>query len=389
MNKTIHVKAYTRNDGTQVKEHYRNITTYENFQIDNGADTEKRGNDPASIGKNVIKWGLKTLQIALKLRSLTGYIDDGLKSQLGNAVQNLKETYVQSEKLSQKYLDKLVETKDKVEYENLLKALSKQKEINAKAKFQIAKIEYCAENNDYDSVIDELNNYRSNFDEVVKKIQEERPLDKEKLFPVNEESPSLYKAVYDVGTKVFQSFGAIDNAEKFWKASSYNFAQSKGYIKRNGSLVYSVSELPTKELQQTVRKKLQEQIGKPDAIGVIFYPHSRISNAISNSFTLREYFQEHANQLLNGQIIEKGSMHFDLNKNFDLFATYGYADILYAHINSNGDFCAIVFDTYDFNKDENKLIEMARIVQEANLAQKYYTLSIVFVPMAKWQKWSR
>lgn len=453
MNKTIHVNSYTRRDGTQVKEHYRNITTFTDERTNQGAieefpltnyegmivytdeepiileggvstDVYLPGGDDiiiidesgseissSTVAKTAIDTGFKAIQIADHLREVM-YSNfnigdaESLKYQLDIAVQNLKRTYFQSKKLSQKYLEKLTQTKDKAEYEILFKTFARQKEINTKAEHQIAKIEYYAENNDYDSVINELNNYRSNFDDVVKKNQVERPLNKGELIPINvynsvpvtspyinnyvpenEFSPLVSKKIIDTATQFGHALNLLNNSYEFWKSSSHNFTKSKDYIEKNGNLIYSVSELPTKDLQQIVSNKLKQQIGKADTIGVIFKPNSSISNAISNSATIREYFNEHANQLLNGQVIETGSKRFNWNKNFDLFAAYGYADVLYARINQNGDFYAIVFDTYDFNKDENKLIDMARAVQDANLAQKYYTLSIIIIPMMKWQKW--
>lgn len=455
MNKTIHVNSYTRRDVTQVKEHYRNITTFTDERTNQGAieefpltnyegmivytdeepiileggvstDVYLPGGDDiiiidesgseissSTVAKTAIDTGFKAIQIADHLREVM-YSNfnigdaESLKYQLDIAVQNLKRTYFQSKKLSQKYLEKLTQTKDKAEYEILFKTFARQKEINTKAEHQIAKIEYYAENNDYDSVINELNNYRSNFDDVVKKNQVERPLYTEKQknsislntpTPVPTPNfdlgnPNLYpiaqfggRKFIDVSTTGLQLLNVINDAEKFWKASSYNFAQSKDYIEKNGNLIYSVSELPTKDLQQIVSNKLKQQIGKADTIGIIFKPNSSISNAISNSATIREYFNEHANQLLNGKVIETGSKRFNWNKNFDLFATYGNVDILYAHINQDGNFYAIVFDTYDFNKGENKLIDIARSVQNVNLAQKYYTLSIVIIPKEKWKYW--
>lgn len=411
MEKTIHVKAYTKSDGTQVKEHFRNITTTY-ASADNGSDTEKRGDEvsPKSIGKKVIKWGLKALQIALKLRSLAGTPYSGaLGYQFGNAIQNLKETYVQSEKLSQKYLDKLVETKDKAEYENLLKALAKQKEINAKAKYQIAKIEYCAENNDYDSVIEELNNYQSNFDEVVKKNQAERPLNIGELtsvniynsapvtspyinnyIPENISSPLANKKALDFGTWFYNNinhfrFKNINSAKELWKASSHDFNKSKKYIEKNANLVYSISELPSLELQQTVIEKLQEQLGISDALGVIFKSESRISQLIKNSDELREHFLLNKNELLNGKVINLNSTRFETD--LDLSKAIAGADFLNSYIDSNGNFVTIVLDTYDFNEGENWIIQMGRNAQEAKIIRSYYTLSIVKVRMSEWIKW--
>ena len=66
-------------------------------------------------------------------------------------------------------MEKLVNTKDKTEYKNLLKSFTKQKEINTRARQQIKRIEHAAQNNDYENLINELKNYQSNFDDIIKK----------------------------------------------------------------------------------------------------------------------------------------------------------------------------------------------------------------------------
>ena len=369
-------------------------------------------NTSATVAQSPANMSFKALELAVQLSEAVRNSDinviANLKTQLDSTIGNIKQIQVQSQKLSQKYLEKLVNTKDKTEYKNLLKSFTKQKEINTRARQQIKRIEYAAQNNDYENLINELKNYQSNFDDIIKKNQSKRPLNIGKLAPINiynstsvsspymnnyvpenELSPLVSKKIIDTSTLLGHASNILHNSYEFWKASSYNFTRSKDYIEKNGNLIHSVSELPTKELQQIVSNKLKQQIGKKDTIGVIFQPDSSISNAISNSETIKEYFQEHANQLLKGQVVKIGSKRFNWDENFDLFATYGYADILYAHISSNGDFYAIVFDTYDFNKGENIIIDMAKTVQDANLAQKYYTLSIVIIPMIKWQKWMK
>lgn len=145
--------------------------------------------------------------------------------------------------------------------------------------------------------------------------------------------------------------------------------------------------MPSQELQQIVTQKLQQQLGVSDALGVIFQPDSSLSQTISNSTEFKDFFIENKKLLLNGKVIEKSSIHFDWKTNPNLGTAFGNADILYSYIDQNGNFYSIVFDTYDFNKNETILIDIARIIQEGKLGRSYYTLSIIIIPYTQWMFW--
>ena len=143
--------------------------------------------------------------------------------------------------------------------------------------------------------------------------------------------------------------------------------------------------MPSQELQQIVTQKLQQQLGVSDTLGVIFQPDSSLSQAISNSVEMKEFFQKNTEKLLNGQIIEQSSTNFISDSN--LHNALGHADILYSYIDQNGNLNSIVLDTYDFNKNETILIDIARIIQEGKLGRSYYTLSIIIIPYTQWMFW--
>lgn len=130
-------------------------------------------NTSATVAQSPANMSFKALELAVQLSEAVRNSDinviANLKTQLDSTIGNIKQIQVQSQKLSQKYLEKLVNTKDKTEYKNLLKSFTKQKEINTRARQQIKRIEYAAQNNDYENLINELKNYQSNFDDIIKK----------------------------------------------------------------------------------------------------------------------------------------------------------------------------------------------------------------------------
>ena len=439
MEKTIHVNAYTKSDGTEVREHYRNIQSHESFMPEEKDDPWKIEENPykkegtvmhadggtvltGSVifddirlpqGSGDVLEAIATVAIGLGMTAanmayqmyIKPALAETLQPQLNNAISNIKATQVQVEKLSNKYLDQLVNTKNQQEYQNLLKNYTQQKALSQKLNDSIAKIDYANSKSDYKTVAEELKNYQSNFDEVMKNTANNNPIMTQNqqnnilantMLPsspnilantVNRlaSTPIENKMAIDAVTKIAKPI--IKDSEELWKAFSRNFSQSKQYIEKNGNLVYSVSQLPSQELQQIVTQKLQQQLGVSDALGVIFQPDSSLSKVISNSTEFKNFFIENKTQLLNGQIIEKSSTHFDWKTNPNLGTALGNADILYSYIDQNGNLCSIVFDTYDFNKNENILIDIARIIQETKLGRSYYTLSLITIPFIQWILW--
>lgn len=454
MEKQIHVNAYTKKDGTQVKEHYRNINMgilppseptpildepYPDVIVDKNPE---RGPvlyansplvleggvtydySPSEVGfptggdvfgtilSVIIGIGSEALQIAGQLSAASDASNFSAVSKLmpkfETAIKSVKSTQTNLEKLSKKYLDKLVTTKDQQEYSNLLKNYSHQKELLSKLNHSMAKIDYYKENKNYSALYDELKNYQSNFDEVMNKNMEVRPIYTEKqknlmllksfltIPKLNlyddtirklDNMPIIDKSFIDNVTKGLKALNLIKDSEELWKAFSHDFTQSKKYIEKNGNLVYSVSDLPTQELQDIVKAKLQQQLGVSDALGVIFKSNSSLSKSIGNSIQFKNFFKANANKLLNGEVIDKSSMHYSWRKNLNLGTALGNVDVLYSFINNNGNLYSIIFDTYDFNKGEGGAVEMARMIQEAKLGRSYYTLSIIIIPLSKWLYW--
>ncbi len=59
----------------------------------------------------------------------------------------------------------------------------------------------------------------------------------------------------------------------------------------------------------------------------------------------------------------------------------GHVDIYNAHIDENGNFRALVIDTYDFNEgDPDYRVEIARNVQRHGLITNFYTINIIYIP---------
>lgn len=438
MEKTIHVNAYTKKDGTQVKEHYRNIGFHTSllpepkegpFDYDRKDEKEKSPYDMYVGANDILTGGVEvfdfpegmgegpigivlTVAMATVKAAFSFAIEAAKAAAAGNAaklkqlkpqiykqIENLKVTQQHFKESMNQTLDKLSTSKGQV-YNDLLKIYIHQKAVYENLKDSLSHVEYAAECENYPEIVNCLQKYQSDFDDVMKVTRFERPLYKyegqnkiftKKLTPESKNLPIYLKNHYinqktlNAGISILGEILREPDAKALWKASSHDFSKSKAYIQKNGNLVYSVKDLPSQELQQIVTNKLIEQLGTSDALGVIFQPDSKLSDAIAKTPEMQEFFRKNFETLQGRELIKKSSINFVSSPN--VHNALGHADILYTYIDANGNLNSIVFDTYDFNPNENTIIGMARTVQEAELLRNYYTLTILKIPETIWQEW--
>lgn len=199
-------------------------------------------------------------------------------------------------------------------------------------------------------------------------------------------NPDLNKNILDISVPVANTLSGnnLDNSKGLWETASHNF-QNTDYINKNADVVNSISDFGNNTLSHQISNKLQSQFGIKDAKGLVFYPNSELATKMSNSSEIKNFLDKNRDLLDKGYTIKNSSVSFNANK--DLFYGIHNADILNAKINQNGDFQAIVLDTYDFNKNStNPLVQMARSVQDAKKLTPYYTINFIYIPREKLPK---
>lgn len=374
--------------------------------VGGGFDFSNIGSALISAAMIAVSVGVEAAKIAAKMKNANQNEIKYLKPQMNNHIEKIKETQKISDYVEKMNLEKLVETKDKEEYANLYKTFTQQKELNAKNKQTISRIEYAAQNDDYETLINVLNTYTSNYDEVVSRNKRERPTNLGVQYGtafknsapvptpyINENVPAsvkitplLKKGGIDFGMEYYNVKEDLAEAKELWKASSHDFNQSKEYVQKNGNLIFSISELPSNQLQNIVSTKLQQQLKVKDALGIIFKPESSLSIKLQNSLEMKKHFLKFAPQLLEGEIIPLSSTLFE--STFDLAKTFGHADILFTYIDKNKNLTSLVLDTYDFNaSDTDWKVQQAHEVQAAGYLRNFYTINIVKVPELVWKAW--
>lgn len=455
--KVVHVNAYTKKDGTHVKEHYRGISSNEDASFapeQNENDFWKTTTIPEEstnpiddlLGKvfktnsggmhmnassNIVLTGGVEMTVfdfsgvlgalatvagvavtaglgALKAAAVLNYASETsdkatikkFKPQLDSAIKDIKETQKLFDTAEKMNIDKLVNAKNQEEYSKLYKVLARQREINSANKNAIARIEYAAEHEDFETVLDELQIYQNNSQKLKTAIS-----NTETPFPVDyadsvekpeksrknnfvtslrtgpHKNPNNEKYALDKMMRMASSLRP--NTSELWKASAYNFEKSGDYIKKNGYKVNSVSELPS-DLQNFVSNKLYGQIGAYDAQGIILKPDSSLSKSIIKSKEFKKFLSNNIHKILAGQTV-KGSVNF--TGWTDAHLSLGHADIIDLFMDSQGNIQAKVIDTYDFNKDDPFfLVEWAHNLQDLNMLTNFFTINILFIPPSEWIK---
>ncbi len=454
--KTVHVNSYTKNDGTHVKEHYRGIgnsngimpektpeyrddwgtetknpldkliniltgkdtgTQQDSFNMNAGPNIVLSGGVSTSnidfsnilsavlsVGSIALTVGITAAQVAGKLykAGLIGNISEKakLKPQLNTEIQKIKETQNLADKIEKNTLNKLVNTKNQQEYSELYKTLAEQRDLNQKNRLAISRIEYASEHEDYQTVLNELNNYQSNYKtaEAARTISSMPSMDPNRA-PVKSNTPKyskleqlrrtgLHKAPYieklaiNAGMNYYEHYENCPDANAFWQAAVAGFKNSSEYIAENSYyLIDSTKQLP-RNIRTFVQAKVLKQIGKVDAPGIILRPDCRLTQEIVHSPEFKNFLDENFSSLIEGNVVN-GSTYFGSSKNLAL--ALGHADITNLHIDAEGNLKGYVIDTYDFNKDDPMWqVEWAHNLQERGEITNFYTINVLSIPKEVW-----
>ncbi|MBQ8459690.1 hypothetical protein IJ541_06275 [bacterium] len=216
MEKTVHVNAYVKKDGTQVREHFRTIdsniqtppifsenkipalTDESQYKFDSQHSKKQNlleatisktvfndtignnANQAENIFEKIIDIGATILPIAVEIYSVANSGDQeviaGLQPQIQNRIRQLD---IQMNNMKQ-YIDitsqKLAMTNDKNEYSRLYKPFIKTYNAYQQAQDLVNRIKIHANNGNYKDIINEFNNYQhmnniiSNSEEIKNEI---------------------------------------------------------------------------------------------------------------------------------------------------------------------------------------------------------------------------
>ena len=198
------------------------------------------------------------------------------------------------------------------------------------------------------------------------------------------------KKMFDLEIKAESIIFNHLDAAALWDISSSKF-QSKSaqkYIMLNGQTVEKVSDLNDRHLEKFIRNKLEEQLQANESRGIFFDDDSSLSKEIikDENFKnkIKEIVNENKNKLIFKRIADDTSFGGFSSK--DLRNALGNVDIIDIYIDNKYNLCALIIDTYDFNKNENNpLVQKGREYQESSEIENYYVIIPIKIPLKQWK----
>jgi len=443
MQKQIHVNSYVKRNGTQVREHFRNIDT-DNFagqslapdysdelvmdgqdkdlfeslfpnlpnifnptmnmdsapvlqggvSVDVGLPTGEMGDVLGSIGDAlgaVIAIGVELAPIAIQIyQTING--GDGqaakyLKMQFRAKVKQLDNKVAQMKTNIDNNVTRLINAKNKIEYAMIYEPLQKDWQAYRHAKNIVNRIKTHANNNDFQSVAKDLENFTSknqkqiisdllqpnvklqnNINNVKNLIKKFNLDDKFKYALSHNTSGINHNADFShYGNKNIKINNLLNknkpNAKEManiFLAKPQNIPLSREYSyipKGNANILnYKYKLLSTnKEIPQNWE-------------GIVFNQYSSLSKNVSNSVEMQNKIRSEFNIMRANTLNDK--LEVDFSKDSNLHLSIGHATVLEPYIDSQGYFHGILFDKYDFNK----LYEMLYKNPKVYFANNYFWL---------------
>lgn len=304
-------------------------------------------------------------------------------------------------------LKNVVMAPNQIEYSKQFNDYVKVKDLYDKTQQAVYKVEHHVQNNDYKSAQDEIQSLQREINasfSIPKEQQEQMqtrqlkakqqnyvptnnlikqmPQDINSMPTSNNNSKNSYQEAINRKNTVdkllvnkFMKFATPDAAQ-FWNLFSNNFdAKGMEYIRQNGQFVPSIKDLPT-DWQEIVHKKVKQQLGLDDCVGLIFNENSSISKSIVKSLDFNWLILRNLNELVTTGRLKNLSL--TMLANFNNANTVGKIDVPIITIDKEGNLSAVFLDVYDFNKsDWNPIPKNARPVQDAGIGTNYYSLIIV------------
>ena len=368
----VHVRAYVKDDGTHVKEHYRGLPDNE-YAIEDDFPNQMKKEMEKSTRSSVNKVGEVSA-------ALTKFRYTKNKKDLDFAIQELQTAHNMQGVVMKQILNRMVATKSQKEYSRLYSTYMRQRSLLQKSNLVLRDILFCYEKGYYPEMQEALNDYRAIYHDEIKRYNNLHDLRRDAF----DKAPSAQKFMIDEGLEVKKYTQGASDANDLWKISVQGLDKPSDYIKKNGKVINSVSDLSPR-LKSFVTEKIKTQIYKSDCKGIYFHTNSSLSKSIGSSNELKTYIRKNIQTLAAGNTVSNGSVNFTSTENLHL--SLGHADIIDMHLDKDNTLKAYVIDTYDFNEDDPSWqVEWAYNVQEHGLITNYYTITEISIPVEEWAR---
>lgn len=153
------------------------------------------------------------------------------------------------------------------------------------------------------------------------------------------------KEVADTLAKIHYKIFKQSEATNLYKVASPNLNYNQPYIKKNGTMYESVSDLHDTYLEKDIQKYLHDNTNQKDCKVLKLNENSSLSTAIQNSKEIEDFIKTNIVNLRNGKIINEAKITF---KEGDLCNALHGATFNNIQLHKNGDITMNARDFYNF-----------------------------------------
>ena len=399
MEKQVHVNSYVKQDGTQVKEHFRTIDT-DNYatppivpESSSGAVLDEQNHNPledlfpnifnpamniesgavlqGSVSSTDVNWGrifgnigdalgtvvsagIELAPIALQMyqamNSGNGQAVEYLKPQFDTKIKQLDTKVAQMKTNIDNNITKLVNAKNQSEYSKIYEPLQKDWQAYQHAKNIVNRIKIHASNSDFQSVANEFGNFTSNNKKqfISDLLQPNTKL--QNLATNFSQNKQNMQNKMTLNEKLINALGKVASPKmKVAGANLQNAMQNFKYANKNPNahILNSRAEITNRNLN-----KLLDDVRIPkDTRGVIYDNNSEQSKLLWQSPEIQGFVKNNLQDLLSNNTKEVYDIEF-INRGFPSDNYYGlqHCKLFSPQITPDGYFKGIIVDYYDFDK---------------------------------------
>gem|GEM_PF-5567295 len=283
----------------------------------------------------------------------------------------------QQDVTQKKLLNEITKTTDQNTYKNLIEKYSNNKQMINNQMTQIGKMEYFIDNNQFDKVINVVENSNNIYDDIDnnQNISQngtgqtlQGHIEKTYTLPDWLDKPTI-DFVNIIPEKV------IPSTIELLQHGLTNLGDVN--TKYNPELINSINEIKNTELRDYIKGRLEEILHKYDSEGLVYNSDSSLSNKIVKSQEFKKFIIKNFDKLYNSEVIKLELMRF--NDDFDLAHSIHNATIYKAWIDQSGNFNAIIFDIYDYNESNEFVTHQAYTWQQKGYLKNYYLLVFLYL----------
>lgn len=184
--------------------------------------------------------------------------------------------------------------------------------------------------------------------------------------------------------EIYSKIYNMPEALALYKIGSPEKHRYESYIRKNGRMYDSVTELNNIQLIKDFSNRLQQEIGKQDAPIFVLNPDSSMSKAITKSSELQLFVIENIRQLFNGHTVYNEKIIFS---DGDLYNALHGAVIREAKIDVNGNLNIQILDIWNFNKNRPSVRgRLGEKYQNKGELTNFGILVLIKIPKQQWEK---